>query len=64
MRHVHFAEVEGHFVAYEEFNTMFTPRTEIVHASHVFLRIHKSIPSEFVVASTEYRLISKVYRSL
>ena len=50
---MHFAEVEGRFVAYEEFNTMLTPNTEIAHANHVFLRIYESIPSEFVVVSTE-----------
>ena len=50
---MHFAEVEGHFVAYEEFNTMLTPNTEIARASHVFLRIYESIPREFVVVSTE-----------
>ena len=31
---MHFAKVEGRFVAYEEFNTMLTPNTEIAHASH------------------------------
>ena len=50
---MHFAEVEGRFVAKEEFITMLTPNTEIVHASHVFLWIYKSIPSEFGVVSTE-----------
>ena len=50
---MHFAEVEGRFVVYEEFNTILTPNTEIAHASHVFFRIYKSIPSEFVVVSTK-----------
>ena len=50
---MHFVEFEGPFVVYEEFNTMLTLNTEIAHASHVFLRIYKSLPSEFVVFSME-----------
>ena len=53
---MHFAEVEGRFVAYEEFNTMLTPNTEIAHASHVFLRIYESIPNRLFFIPFNYFL--------
>lgn len=50
---MHFAEFEGRFVVFKEFNTILSPNTVIAHTSHVFLRSYQNITSEFVVVSME-----------